>query len=123
MTKLTRIKVWLALASIYVTGTLSGVWPTTWSTQPKKHNFPPAKPNQRLLRNGTYLVRTQAGMRQAIKHFVGPGGDRRCQMGWPGSYPSVCRISHTCGGVRILALHVNEYRKQTQALLDDLKGE
>lgn len=85
-------------------------------TQPPTYNW-------KRLSNGTYVVRTQAGLRQAIKNFVGTDGDRRCQRGWPTAYPAVCRIAHCHGGVQIKALTVGEYRKQTQALLDELAGD
>jgi hypothetical protein len=91
--------------------------------------------NWRRLSNGTYLVRTQAGFRQAIKHKHAqagedfPGWSKVKVLDWPDMYPSVCRISVASTfydgqtHVTVTAAPLDAYRRETQRLLDELEGE
>jgi hypothetical protein len=74
-------------------------------------------PNFTKIGHGFYVVRTQAGFKQAIKHYV--GADEYSEWkddieGHPDSYPSVVHLSIGYRGdnyVRASCMHVNEFRK------------
>lgn len=92
----------------------------------KEQPFTP-RPSWRRMENGCYLIRTQAGFMQALRHCC-PDRTRKelrdAINSWPKVYPSVVRIrivgySH----IDVTVASLGDYRAKTQALLDDLAGE
>lgn len=73
------------------------------------------RPNYKQITYGVYVVRTQAGFKQALKHF-----DAYSHVeGFPTSYPSVVFISDNYHGyhyTEVKCIHVNKMR-------DMLEGE
>jgi len=70
-------------------------------------------PNFTYIGEGFYVVRTQAGFKQAVKHFRGPNSSTDVE-GHPTSYPAVVALSIGYRGynyVQSSCLHVNEFRK------------
>lgn len=50
------------------------------------------------LGGGHYTVRTQAGFKQALRHYHAPYGEEADVRGYPSSYPSLIHISTAyCG--------------------------
>lgn len=75
------------------------------------------RPNWRYLGNGFYLVRTQAGFKQAAHHFLNERDPKLVSdvQGYPRSYPAVCVFSLTYQGYHALdanVLHVNSLMKE-----------
>lgn len=82
--------------------------------------------NHRRLANGCWLLRTQAGFMQACRAEnpkLSRKEIRNAVNAWPREYPAVVRISKYHGYIDVTALHVDQYRAKTKALLDDLAGE
>jgi hypothetical protein len=77
--------------------------------------------NWRHIGNNVYVVRTQAGFNQAIKHFWGPlcKGERRPEtFGYPRKYPSLVALSvyyHGGNDVRAQCVPVNKVLEEIQA--------
>lgn len=70
-------------------------------------------PNWTHIKSSFYLVRTQAGFRQALKHFQGENGDDAECRNYPKTYPAVVSFSWGYNGsIYTLAniVHVNEMR-------------
>ena len=86
-----------------------------------------SRPNWRYAGNGYFLVRTQAGFKQALKHFVGQNDFSLTQLeGFPRAYPSVVRFSWAYRGCDYVQAHcvpLDRFKQQMQALLDDLQKE
>ena len=77
------------------------------------------KPNFRKLKDRIYLVRTQAGLMQAINEVWGMDTEDLEVYGFPTEYPSVVVISTAYAGyhyVQCFSMHVNQ-------MLEELKGE
>ncbi len=69
------------------------------------------QPNFKYISRGCYVVRTQAGLEQAIKHWLGgekPDGEL---LSFPRSYPSVVCLSTMPHGVYVNAVHINTMRE------------
>jgi hypothetical protein len=80
---------------------------STPANQTKTPNFYP-------IGNGFYVVRTQAGFKQAVRDFWGPDDGRPEVVGYPLSYPSVVALSAGYKGytyVQASCMHINEFRK------------
>ena len=77
-----------------------------------------ARENWRHIGANIYLVRTQAGFNQAIKHFT-TGSDFRAEVfGYPRKYPSLVALSdyyHGATDVRAQCVHVNRVIEAIQA--------
>lgn len=55
-------------------------------------------PNWKFVGSGLYVVRTQAGYRQAVKHFWGCHAKGKFLKGYPASYPAlVSLVERHCG--------------------------
>jgi len=67
-------------------------------------------PNFTALGEGFYVCRTQAGYKQAVKHFIDYDGESDV-WGHPESYPSVVSLSHGTGIVKANCLHINNFRE------------
>jgi len=51
------------------------------------------RPNYEKLKSWLYIVRTQAGFRQAVKEYSGPDFDMGYLRGFPQSYPALVMFS------------------------------
>lgn len=75
-------------------------------------------PNFTKIGHGFYVVRTQAGFKQALKNYVGEDYPEYTKyndiVGHPDSYPSVVHLDIGYRGshyIRASCMHVNEFRK------------
>jgi hypothetical protein len=73
---------------------------------------PTTLPNYEKIGGATYVCRTQAGFKQALRDFTGPepAFDRTESHGYPKSYPSLVTLSWGYAGhdfVRAQCMHVN----------------
>ena len=70
--------------------------------------------NMQHIRGGFYLVRTQAGFRQAFKHYEEDGDIKPSEVrGWPRSYPCLVVFSQGYEGytyIRAQCIHINKLR-------------
>ena len=86
------------------------------------------KENMRVLSNGSYLVRTQAGFNKAIKHWL-DDNDHLYRPSWfnyPKKYPSVVRLwEYYQGyhGYNCTCTPLNEYKSNLKNLLEELERE
>lgn len=83
------------------------------------------KSNFRKLYDGLYLVRTQAGFKQACNDYTGHDDDHEVE-GYPTSYPSIVRFVDAYKGclyTYIQCSHVNKYKKHLLSLYDNIKDE
>ncbi len=87
------------------------------------------KPNMRYLGGNKYLVRTQAGFKQAIKDYDPEGCyyiSASYGFTYPLKYPSVVTIGHWYAGGDYLytkCAPLNDYKESLIHLLEDLKNE
>lgn len=73
-----------------------------------------SQPNFKHLLGSFYVVRTQAGLEQAIKDWLGESRDGMEVTVFPKSYPSVICLSIGYNGsqfIRASAIHVNALRE------------
>lgn len=70
--------------------------------------------NMEHIRGNFYLVRTQAGFRQAFKHYEEDGDIKPSEVrGWPRSYPSLVAFSQGYEGytyIRAQCIHINKLK-------------
>lgn len=84
------------------------------------------KENMVILSNGSYLVRTQAGFKKAIKHWVEdywyfPDDN----FNYPKSYPSVVDFYHYYKGSHVYncnCIHLNKYKEKLTKLLKEIEN-
>lgn len=75
------------------------------------------KPNYERIARGVYVVRTQAGFRNAVKEFANPEDTKRMfqeMEGYPKSYPSLICLAFEYRGyhyVRVTAVPLNEVKE------------
>lgn len=74
------------------------------------------RPNMRLLPNGRYLVRTQAGFKKASRHWVSKhnhdsGGATPKILGFPRSYPSVVYFEFDHVRTQSICAHCTHIKK------------
>lgn len=84
------------------------------------------RPNFFEIESGTYLVRTQAGLRKAYRHWLDQWGENDREVYpsrsslYPSSYPSVVRFSWHYEGVTYaltLSEHVNSFRDRIARMM------
>jgi len=70
--------------------------------------------NMQHIKGGFYLVRTQAGFRQAFKHYEQEGDIKPSEVhGWPKKYPSLVVFSEGYAGytfIRAQCIHINKLK-------------
>ena len=85
------------------------------------------KPNMRKLANGTYVVRTQAGFRRAIKDYFDEYELRSVSEidGYPTAYPSVVRFNflHGWNKPQAFCTPLNKYLQHLKGIVSDLENE
>lgn len=85
--------------------------------------------NWRRLSTGEYLVRTQAGFKQALRHYMTAQwmNEHHAEQleGYPKKYPSICRFGDSLETVQfwVTCTPINEYRLQLQARLAELEDD
>ena len=85
--------------------------------------------NMKILTFNTFLCRTQAGFKKAVKCYV--GDDEYSYVGerywdYPKSYPSVVKFFQYYEGfhgVGCSSVHLNDYKKGLEEQLKQLEGE
>jgi len=68
--------------------------------------------NFTYLTNGFYIVRTQAGFRQALKHYA-PSLANENPSNWPSTFPSIVALSTGYAGyhfINVNVMHVNKMK-------------
>lgn len=85
--------------------------------------------NWRKLSTGEYLVRTQAGFKHALRHYMAAQwmNDHYAEQleGYPKKYPSICRFSDSVDTAQfwVTCIPINEHRQQLHARIDELEGD
>ncbi len=83
------------------------------------------KPNMKKLSCGSYLVRTQAGFKRALKDYL-KDSCHEYYGGHPESYPSVVDFYEGYTGyhyVRASCVHVNKRKEQLEMMIAEIRDE
>lgn len=83
--------------------------------------------NMRRLTNGSYLVRSEAGFRRAIKDYFAEHQLKHVSQidGYPTAYPSIVsfKFLRAWNTPQAVCMHVNAYVQRLKDLLRDLESE